>query len=482
MGLFNIFGTKQVEANKNIGNTNKPSNIPPSSGRRSAPTLESTFSNAKTNTTFITPKFVYDIIPIIRKLSWVNGDMGLALNDMVQLTNTGHWVKFDPSIDKAKRVKMKKHLSTVSKNWSVGVNGVDGLIDKIISQVLVSGALSTEWVVNPKKTGLVGCVLVNPETVYFAWNKSLHRFEPYQKQNFKTGGIIGEKMVKMNLLTFKYFTINGDTENPYPIPPFLTALNAIDIQGNMDKNISFIMEQLGLLGFFETKIQKPSQKDGENDEKYLARLSHYLDETKQQIKEGVKDGNIVGFIDDHEFDFHNTAKNLGGASDLYKQNEIKVAGGLKIAPEFLGFPTGSSESGMGIIFTKMLSQLVSIQNLIKTNFEFGYQLELALSGFGNVDLEVVFKPSTITDELKLQQAQEYKIRNIENKYNMGIISQQQKAEELGYDSPDKAEPRAPISDSKDKQGREADKDKSDRKTRDKNKPVQKRKDTNTKPV
>lgn len=455
--------------------------IPPTSGRRSKPTLDSTFTDMKTNMTFVTPKFIYDIIPTIRKLSWVNSDVGLALNDMVQLTNTGHWVKFDAKIPEEKRVKMKKHLVDASKQWGDGVHGVDGIINKLISQTFISGALCQEWVVNNKKDGIANCPLINPETIYFAWNKTKRRFIPFQKQNYKTGGIHGEKMVKMNPYTFKYFTLNGDTENPYPIPPFLTALNSLDTQANMDKNISFIMEQLGLLGFSETLVSKPAQKDGESDDKYLARLTQYLDSVKSQIKNGIKDGSIIGFIDDHEFEFHNTSKNLTGASDLYAQNEIKIAGGLKIAPEFLGFPTGGSESGMSIIFTKMLAQLVNVQNLVKSSLEFGYSLELMLAGYGDVKLEVVFKPSTITDELKSQQAQEYKIRNIDNKYKMGVISQQQKAEELGYDKPDAPEPREPISDGAGKQSREADKDKSDRKTRDKGKPAPKRKDSDTKP-
>jgi hypothetical protein len=76
----------------------------------------------------------------------------------------------------------------------------------------------------------------------------------------------------------------------------------------MDKNIDFIMEQLGLLGFFETLIDKPAQKEGETQAKYEARLASYLDKVKIAVKDGIKEGSIIGYQDDHEFKFHQTSK------------------------------------------------------------------------------------------------------------------------------------------------------------------------------
>lgn len=481
MGIFN-WGKKskqETDINQVPGGVNIK--IPPTSGRKSRPTFDDTYYDLRSGVKYINPSFIREMIPVIRKLTHINSDFGLALNDLVKLTNTGHWIKFDQSIPTDQRDKMRKHLKEISKTWGEGVHGIDGLVNKMVSQIWVSGALSAEWVVNNPKTGIGNCAIVNPETIYWAWEKTKNRFAVYQKQDNKTGDNMFEKMVKLNPLTYKYLSMNGDTEVPYAIPPFLTALNYVRPQMNMDKNIDHIMEQLGLLGFFETKVEKPMQSDGEPDEKYRARLTSFLSETRKTVMDGLSSGVVVGYKDDHEFKFNATSKNLSGAVDMYGLNQVKIANGLKISPEFLGFATNSSESAMSIIFTKMLSQLVNAQDLVKAFLEYGYELELTLAGFKRVDLSVEFKPSTITDELKYQQSQEYKIRNIENKYNMGVIGQQQKAEELGYDKPDMAKSRAPISDSSSKQTREADKDKSDRKTRDKNKPVAKRKDSDTKP-
>ena len=123
--------------------------------------------------------------------------------------------------------------------------------------------------------------------------------------------------------------------------------------------------------------------------------------------------------------------------------------------------------------------------MLKYALEFIYALELRLAGFNNKGIDVSFGTSTISDELKVQQGLEYKLRNLVTLYNQGIISQDQFAWSMGYTRPDKKEPRvqpeddAGVSSADDhakKQKREADKDKSDRSVRDKNKIVPKRKD------
>jgi len=164
---------------------------------------------------------------------------------------------------------------------------------------------------------------------------------------------------------------------------------------------------------------------------------------------------------------------MGG--EIYNQNEVQVANGLKIASQFIGVGGSGAETGINIIFTKMLSQLQNVQKLVAANLKHGYMLELRLAGFNVSNITVEFDPSTITDELKFQQAQEYKVRNVFNKYMAGVIGMQQMADELGYDKPDATEPRGPLNDTgAEKEKRQDQNDKSDKKTRDKAKPQPKK--------
>ena len=470
-------GPKEDDTLKDIKEEprNIPISIPPGRVSRPSFTPGVIFTDLKNQTSFIGPSFIAQYIPVIRKLSWVNEDLGLAVHDMVQLTNTGHRIKFDPGVSSEQIDKMRKHLKEKQKSWGDGVDGMNGLINKLISQIWISGALSNEWVVQNDKKGIDHIALVNPETIVFQWNKKKLRFYPYQKQNYETGGIMEEKYVKLNSYTYRYMALNGDTDLPHGIPPFLTALNAITTQGDMNQNIKFVMKQLGLLGFFEFLMAKPSMADGESDEKYQARLTSILKKAKENVTEGMSEGVIVGYQDDHKFNFNATTKNLNGVSDLFNNNETTIAKGLKTAPQFLGVGSTGAETGINIVFTKMLSQLQNVQKILAANLEFGYSLELRLAGFSFESLRVEFKTSTITDELKFQQAQEYKIRNVNNKYQMGMISQETAADELDYDKPDEKEPRGPISEAgATKEKRQDQNDKSDKKTRDKAKPQPKK--------
>jgi len=424
--------------------------------------------------------FIREIIPNLRKLCYINSDVGLALFDIVQLTNTGHRLIFDKGTSQDSVDEMRKHIRNKSMSWGDGSAGISTLVNKMISQVYITGALSNEWIPNKDLTGIDNLVLVNPETIYFKKNTRKKRFEPHQilkdKMKYKS------EYKKLNENTYKYFSLNGDTETPYSIPPFLTSLEALATQKDMKINLNYVMKQLGLLGFFEVLLEKPENAGTLSETDFENKLTELLTKTRKNMLKGMNQGVVVGYKDDHEFNFHSTTKNLNGVSDLWSQNQVQLANGLKQNPAFMGVSENSgTETAITVIFTKMLSQLKNVHEIIKTNLEFGYTLELRLAGYKFDSLEVRFNPSTITDELKLQQSQEIKIRNVYNKYNMGIIDQEQAADELGYEKPAEKAPIGPIDESgKDKKEREDDKDKSDRKSRDKGKTQPKRKDQDTK--
>lgn len=446
-------------------------------GRSSRPTIKSTYTDIKRNLTFVSPSFVAEYIPIIRKLSWINPDAGLAIEDMTRLTNTGHRIKFDPGTSPDDQKKMRQHLQDVQSLWGDGLDGMHGLVNKMVSQAWIAGAISTEWIPNKDLTGIKHVAMVNPETIVFRWDKKQMRFLPYQRQTDGLGDTYGFKHVKLNQQTYRYYGLNGDQELPYGIPPFLTALNSLSTQNDMDQNIRYIMKQVGLLGFFEALLEKPDMKDGESESNFTARLETLLSQTKTNILDGMNDGLMVGFLGDHEFNFNSTTKNLNGVADIYNQNEVQVANGLKMAPQFFGVGGSGAETGINIIFTKMLSQLQNVQTIVASNLKWGYALELKLAGFNFKSIQVEFNPSTITDELKFQQSMEYKVRNVFNKYMAGVISMQQMADELGYDKPDAKEPRGPLDGSGLKDDERQDQNnKSDKKTRDKAKPQPKKGD------
>lgn len=477
--------------NKNPKKVKKDKTVRPPAGRVSYSEYDN--NNLFTFDSYHKPEFELEFIPKIRRLSKTNGNLGSVYNDLIQLTNTGHQVKFDQSIDPALADKMKKHLESRSKNWGSGVHGIEGLINKWVGQIWISGAISNEWVPNRNLTGILNNVLINPENIVFKYNSTTTKYEAYQivKNKIIGGGDIN--VVKLNPNTFVYTGILGDTDSPYGIPPFITALESISTQKLMRKNINHILKQLGILGYLEVKVSKPQQSGKlANDAKYEQHLDHLLTQTKKNVIEGFADGVVVGFDEDHEFNFHSTTKQLNGVSDLYNQNEVDMANGLKTSPSFLGQKSGGTETNMGIVFTKMLSQLKSVQAILANNLKIGYLLELTLAGFDvrSTDFKVEFNQSTITDDLKFWQTKEIKQRVTKALLIDGVIGPDAYAEANGEAKPF-GKPIIPFKDqaapkSENKTGPEAKakrnevRKKSDRRSRDKKKEQPRRKERDTK--
>lgn len=490
---FNLFGdaikrvqTKKVPKKKAVvgtGTKKNPVSIPP--GRVSDPTdYNKTFAqiiNGGKGPEIVSPGEMLDFIPLIRTLYKTNGNLGSVLFDLVQLTNTGHNVKFDQTVPSAKVKKMNDHLDERCKTWGYGTSGIDGLVNKFIAQIWVSGALSIEMVADKRLTKLESVPLINPETIRFGIKKD-GSYPPYQKVKDKLD--IKNQYIKLNDNTFIYCGLYGDEDTPYGVPPFLTALEAIFTQKDMTSNIKNILKQVGLLGYLEAKLDKPMQNANESEEQYKARLDSLLLTAKSNLLAGFMDGVVVGYEEDHQFEFNSTTKNLGGVNDIFNMNENQMANGLKTPAAFLGLDQGGGEGQLGIVFTKMLSQLKNVQDILKFGLEQMYSLELTLAGFDFKKLTVEFNASTISDELKLWQGKEIKQRVLHNLWVDGIIDQDPYAYQMGFEKAARdvkpPEPgAAPQGDQGGKEKREKDKDKSDRKGRDKDKPQPKRKDKDT---
>lgn len=383
---------------------------------------------------------------------------------------------------------MVEHLLKVSKRWGRYSAGINGLVNRMFVQLLTTGAISVEGVPNRNIDGLSTVVFIKPEDIYFRRNND-GTYDPYQKNPTPFLDRRGE-FIKLNPETYMYAGIFGDTDEPYGVPPFIAVLDSIKEQHDMRENMKNIMENMGLIGFLEAKLEKPLKRANESDITYASRLKSILQRTKKNLSHGMKDGIVVGYKDDHEFKLNSTTKDLGNLDKPWTMNQQSVANGLGVNPSLIGVPTAVGEGANGVLLSKMISQLTNIQMIVAGVLENLYLLELRLAGFNCKGIRVKFNSSTITDEVKIQQGLEYKIRNLTSLYNQGIISQWDFARAMGYDSPDEEEPRVPLvetdgvgsdDDQQKKQKREADKDTSDRKTRDKSKAIPNRKDQDSKP-
>lgn len=454
-------------------------------GRVSVPddNLGSEIYTLRDFTSMVNPSFRVEIIQLIRNLYKVNPDVGKAVRDMYQLTNTGHQVLFPNNSDKEAK-EMNDHLSKVTKKWSNYTAGIDGLVNRMVVQAFIGGAISIEGVPNQDLTGLATVLFVKPETIVFR-RENNGVYQPYQRNNDFLR--VNKDYIKLNTQTYKYISIFNDTDEPYGIPLFMMALDSIKTQADMKVNIKHIMENAGMLGFMEVLIAKDDQRGNESVERYKRRLSNDLLTAKRNLKDGMKDGIVVGFKDDHEFNLHSTTKEMGNMDKPWNMNQQSVANGLGVNSSLIGVSTANTEGGAGINLSTLLSQLKNLQTLLSNALEFLYTLELRLAGFNCKGIKIHWYPATVSDDVKIQQARQYKVQVLNALYRDGIINLLQYAQEMGYDTPDQDEPRVPLEQQSGNSPTISDEDKdkdtknkSARRSRDKDNPVPKRKDQNPK--
>lgn len=469
---------KKEEFNRDV------SSISP--GRVSVPDDSTFIQLLQGQTAVVTPSFRTDVIQLIRNLYKINPDMSIALQDMFKLANTGHDVNFPNNSDKEADA-MRDHLRIATKRWSMYTAGIDGLVNKMIVQLMVGGAISVEGVPNNDLSGLSTIIFIKPDDIIFKRDKE-GVYHPHQLN--KNWSAVHEQYIKLNTNTYVYAGMYNDTDEPYGIPPFMASLDSLKSQQDMKINFKQIMEMVGMVGFLEAKMQKPDQKASESDGAYRARLNRTLRELKVNLREGMKDGVVTGYMDDHEFKMNSTTKELGNLNIPWQMNQQSVANGLGINGAIIG--TGNStEASTGVNLSKMISQLKNLQSIVGYVLEFLYSLELRLAGYNNKGITITWGTTTVTDDVKIQQARQYKIQNLDLLYKAGIISQYQYAWEMGYDSPDQDEPRLSLEDQNGvgdpqevtkKKQRQNDKNQSARRSRTKTNPNPSRGDQNSKPV
>lgn len=434
---------------------------------------------------YVDAKFNRTAIEVIKKLSYVHPDVSQAVDTLVKLSNTGYTIRFDSSVKPDMMDKMRRHINQKMVELCAEYGGVSGFINRLLRQIYVGGAISGEWVPQTNLRSLRKIILVSPEKIYWTFDRKKKEWFPYQqveKTLASTSNL--DQMVPLNKKTYRYYALMGDDDLPYGIPPFLSALEPIEVQRDMLKNIRAIVKQMGIVGFLQALIEKEEKLPSESDEKYKARMESLLAEAQKRLTIGLADGITVGFKDDVEFEFHTPTKATTGASDLFIENELLLMSGLKIDSSMLGRGYSTSEGQITVVFNKLLSELKNVQNCLRSFLEYGFKMELVMAGYTFDTLEVQFNASTINDDLKYQQAREIRIRNAISMYNQGIWDNDQVADELGEEKANKKEPRVmtdPASTAQKKAGREAGKDASDRANRRKNRPGEKsQKDKGTK--
>ncbi|CAB4185605.1 hypothetical protein UFOVP1492_28 [uncultured Caudovirales phage] len=423
--------------------------MPVSGGRTSVPEGASTLAGfISEELSLITPDYQVELLRVLEHLAIYNPDVSYALDNIVQLGNTAFDVFFDgEGLTDDQILEMRQNLTSHEDRWYSHSGGLNSLRNDLLAQIALTGALSAEMVPDNSLQGIKKIVLVNPCTIRFSYNLQDDIYEPFQEGSAvvaKTGqSVVG--MNRLNPNTYKYMAIRRFNENPYGIPPFLSALEAVAFEKYLLENYRHIIKKVGIMGFLSVVVNQPQKKPGQNDAQYQAEAQTYLNEVAKETEKGVAKGFVVGYKGSHDFDMKQVTQNTTGAQQIFKMNTEMKTAGLKQDPLMLGKNYSTTETIGRVILAKLSAQLQNYQGLMDKYLAEVFFVHLKLAGFDRLSkVTVESKKPLIGDELREQQAMREKVANFDSLYKQGIIGQSERAQALGYDEPDQEEPREPV--------------------------------------
>lgn len=291
----------------------------------------------------------FELLDYIELLAIYNPDYSQAVENVRTLANPGHTLIVQATAGVATR--LKQMFWEKDRQIQRRYGGVEGLIDKLLWQAAVHGAMAGEFVPNENLTDVVDFIEVNPKTIRFfwetepeldPWNYGPH-WAPYQRataQQIVEAEAHGQPIkngayVKLNEVTFQYFAFNAAPGSPYGVPPFLAALNNLATQRDMVFNMSQVVKKLALFGLIDVKVSPLKMNPGETPDAFQARAQQYINQYAQQAESMLDDGGLVHF-NDSEITATNLSSNAAGATNIFTQNEEQVFSGLKSMPSVQG--------------------------------------------------------------------------------------------------------------------------------------------------
>ena len=371
---------------------------------------------------FVDPRYPREWISVIEKAVIANPVLSQTHNLLIALANTGHKV----TVQGRQKEEAEKEIEALASTVNT-----DHLINQLISQIAIGGAISAEIVVKEDLSGIDRIVRVPVSTVYFAYNEETDEFEPYQ-------WVGNDKPIKLNPKTYRYIPLLTMDGSPYGIPPFLAALSSIETMEEFLSELKGLAKKVGLLGFLDVKLPPLPKAPNETEKEWQERLLQYLENIAPQIENNMSKGIFLHY-EGTEAEFKEITPNASGITELISLNEKWIIEGAKAQPALLGYSEGVTETWATVSLHVFLSQLENIQMLIKRFLEYAYKLHLALKGIDFDDVDVEFEPVPDFSPEKTAEAELKKAQYVATLLQAGVISVEEAREYLGYDPKAKGE-------------------------------------------
>ena len=123
-----------------------------------------------------------DFIEIIEKIALTTPDVSQAISRTILLGNTGHSVSLE-GLPETQREKAQQEINKMAKEVFRPSAGLDSLVNQLIRQICITGALSAEWVPSVSLEGVERVVIVPTRQIKFKIQDE--EYIPVQHVNLK---------------------------------------------------------------------------------------------------------------------------------------------------------------------------------------------------------------------------------------------------------------------------------------------------------
>lgn len=383
----------------------------------------------------VIPPFDLQVLRQLKKLWICNPDFSQHVSNAESLGNTGHTLTIDAASTSQAEAALSRVNESAARIYENGA-GVDGLFNAYLDQLAWSGALSSEDVVDFAARRVDKVVLVPVEQIRFRYIDG--SYVPHQQPSTFTGFARSKSplgLIPLNPETYHYYAIQTIENSPYAKPPATAAVELmLGPQQDAIDNIRWIVQKLGILGLVAFLVKKPTVNAGEDSASFKKRAEQYLADTKLKLDGHFNKGLLVGFKGEHDINHANVASDGRGSREIFQVIEELVFSGIGSMAAFHGRNYTTTETFADVIYSILAAQVVNRQRLVKRRQEKTSRLDLRLAGIQVDGVSLQFNRVEARNELQKAQAEQARQAMVLEKARAGIISPDQAAQELGYES------------------------------------------------
>lgn len=375
----------------------------------------------------VQPAFPIEFIALIKSLVLTTPNLSQTVKRTVNLANTGLTFKL---IGASEAIQARADIEI--RNL---LDAHPGLINRMLRQIVITGALSTEGVPTMELDGIEEIRLVPVEKIRFKRERIdavRSRFAPVQIS--ESGAFL-----TLNPEQYVYEALETDDDSPYAIPPFLAALRSVYIQKQGQENVPGILSKIGLLGLLSILRKKPRPMPGEDPISHSTRLEKELRALRDSATDKIKKGMIVAY-DDVQVQHNQVTGDTRGYESVWRSNEEQMCSGLDMDPAMLGRNYSTTETYGGVVFTAFVSKLGNIRYPVKRALKRFIDFHLRAKGYKFERLSADWGPDAslnperdaLAEKLRAETDQ-IRVQTAAAKVLAGIIDRDQAAQELGYE-------------------------------------------------